>query len=87
MLFQELYFLIQKTFDILIFVTAFIKVQLLQDATSPQYDYKITYPADVDKLVGAKFRKLVLEHLLAIYLNCRNKVIDIAVLANGLPSN
>jgi DNA repair protein RadC len=34
-------------------------------------------------LVGAELRKLDREYLLAIYLNSRNKVIDIEVLAIG----
>ena len=60
-----------------------VKVQLLQDVSSSHYDCKITSAADVDQLVGAEFRKLDREHLLAIYLNSRNKVIDIEVLAIG----
>ena len=60
-----------------------VKVQLLQDVSSAQYDYKITNAADVDKLVGSELRKLDREYLLAIYLNSRNKVIDIEVLAIG----
>ncbi len=44
---------------------------------------KITNFADVDKLVCAGRRKLNRECLLAIYLNSRNKVIDIEVLAIG----
>ncbi len=60
-----------------------VKVQLLQDVSSAHYDYKINNAADVDKLVGAELRKLDREYLLAIYLNSRNKVIDIEVLAIG----
>ena len=41
---------------------------------------------DVDKLVGPELRKLDREYLLAIYLTSRNKVIDIEVVAIGLPS-
>jgi len=60
-----------------------VKVQLLQDVSSANYDYKINNAADVDKLVGPELRKLDREYLLAIYLNSRNKVIDIEVLAIG----
>lgn len=60
-----------------------VKVQLLQDVSSTPYDYKINNAADVDKLVGAELRKLDREYLLAIYLNSRNKVIDVQVLAIG----
>jgi len=63
--------------------SSIVKVQLLQDVSSAQYDYKINNAADVDKLVGAELRKLDREYLLAIYLNSRNKVIDIEVLAIG----
>ncbi len=60
-----------------------VKVQLLQDVSSTQYDYKINNAADVYKLVGPELRKLDREYLLAIYLTSRNKVIDIEVVAIG----
>jgi len=46
-----------------------------------QKNCKINNAADVDQLVGAELRKLDREHLLTIYLNRRNKVIDIEVVA------
>ena len=60
-----------------------VKVQLLQDVSSANYDYQINNAADVDKLVGPELRKLDREYLLAIYLTSRNKVIDIEVVAIG----
>ena len=60
-----------------------VKVQLLQDVSSSHYDVKINNAADVDKLFGAQLRKLDREYLLAIYLNSRNYVIDIEVVAIG----
>jgi len=60
-----------------------VKVQLLQDVSSSNYDYQINNAADVDKLVGPELRKLDREYLLAIYLTSRNKVIDIEVVAIG----
>jgi DNA repair protein RadC len=47
------------------------------------FNYKINNAPDVDNLVGAEFRKLDREYLLAIYLTSRIKVIDIEVLAIG----
>jgi len=60
-----------------------VKVQFLRDASFPKYDFKINNAADVDHLFGAELRKLDREHLLAIYLNSRRKIIDIEVVAIG----
>lgn len=63
-----------------------VKVHLLQDTTSIQYDYQVNDAADVEQLVGKELRKLDREYLLVIYLNSRRRIIDIEVVAIGILS-
>lgn len=59
------------------------KVQLVPSPLFQNWNYSITAPADIDRLVGGELRKNDREYFLVIYLNNRNKVIDIETVAIG----